>query len=90
MERRRFLRNRRLWTTAAVVETDALGELLKIQAKRVRFFDAADGVKDTGWARNSGFQGGFMTNSVDFVLILLKFWTIIFNLIYNYKKYACF
>jgi len=39
----------------------------------VRFFDAADGVEGTDWARNSGFQGRFMINLVDFALILLKF-----------------
>jgi hypothetical protein len=39
----------------------------------VRFFDATDGVKDTDWGRNSGFQGCFMANLVDFALILLKF-----------------
>ena len=42
-------------------------------SKKSAVFDPTDGVESADLARNSGFQGGFMTNSVEFVLILLKF-----------------
>ena len=57
-------------------------------SKKSAVFDPTDGVESADWARKSGFQGFFMTNLVDFALILLKFRAIIFNLIYNCKKYA--
>ena len=73
-----FLRNRRLWTTAAVVETDTRQvrpdrKIAQNLSKKSAVFDPTDGVESADWARNSDFQGCFMTNLVDFALILLKF-----------------
>ena len=42
-------------------------------SRKSAVFDATDGVKSADWARNSDFQGCFMTNLVDFALILFKF-----------------
>ena len=42
-------------------------------SKKSAVFDPTDGVVSADWARNSDFQGCFMTNLVDFALILLKF-----------------
>ena len=42
-------------------------------SKTSAVFDPTGGVESADWARNSDFQGCFMTDLVDFALISLKF-----------------